>query len=372
MQTTENSRPEFVPGLELAERLFNEAVAPILDRHLPGLEYSAGLIGPGSEVLGFDDAMSRDHHWGPRVMLFLDGPDLDAQGETIRSVLAEHLPESVMGYPTNWSEPDVDNNGVQMLQTTGAGRVNHRVELFTLSSFFDGYMGIDIREPLSPADWLTLPWQKLRSISAGKVFCDNLGLGAIRERLGWYPHDVWLYVLASCWKRIGQEEHLMGRAGSAGDEAGSAIIASRLARDIMRLAFLMERVYPPYAKWFGRAFADLPCAPTLLPALTGVLHASSWQDRDAGLAKAYGRLAEMHNALGVTHALPSEPSPFWTRPFTVIWGDRYAEAIVSAIEDPLVKAIAGKRVIGSIDLVTDNTDVLEDAARRRALFALYE
>ena len=34
---------------------YEEAVAPILDSHLPDLEYSAALIGSGSEVLGFDD-----------------------------------------------------------------------------------------------------------------------------------------------------------------------------------------------------------------------------------------------------------------------------------------------------------------------------
>jgi len=38
---------------------------------------------------------------------------------------------------------------------------------------------------------------------------------------------IWLYLLASAWSRIGQEEHLMGRAGSVADEIGSAIIASR-------------------------------------------------------------------------------------------------------------------------------------------------
>jgi hypothetical protein len=34
------------------------------------------------------------------------------------------------------------------------------------------------------------------------------------------------------WNRIGQEEHLMGRA-DRGDEIGSAIIAARLVRDLM-------------------------------------------------------------------------------------------------------------------------------------------
>ena len=56
--------PEFIPGLELAKLFFHEAVEPVLDSDFPALKYSAALIGPGSEVLGFDTSMSRDHHWG--------------------------------------------------------------------------------------------------------------------------------------------------------------------------------------------------------------------------------------------------------------------------------------------------------------------
>jgi hypothetical protein len=34
--------------------------------------HAAALLDSGSEVLGFDDAMSTDHHWGPRVLLLLE------------------------------------------------------------------------------------------------------------------------------------------------------------------------------------------------------------------------------------------------------------------------------------------------------------
>ena len=105
----------------------------------------------------------------------------------------------------------------------------------------------------------------------------------MRERLAFYPRDVWLYLLAAGWARIGQEEHLMGRAGSVGDEVGAALIAARLVRDVMRLGFLMERQYPPYPKWFGTAFRRLACAERLLPALERTLQATTWQDtRDRG------------------------------------------------------------------------------------------
>ena len=372
MAAAGDTKPTFVPGLELAEGFFREAVSPILERHVPDVEYSAALIGPGSEVLGFDDSMSTDHHWGPRVMLFLHRPVLEARGREISDLLGANLPYAFRGYSTNWTEPDLNDNGTQRLRNVAEGPINHRVEMYTVNGFFEQYMGLDIRKPLRAADWLTLPWHKLRSISAGRIFHDDLDLAKIRDRLNWYPHDVWLYVLASCWSRIGEEEHLMGRAGLVGDEIGSSIIASRLVRDIMRLAFLMERVYPPYPKWFGRAFAELECAETLRPFLSSVLGALSWKKRDSGLAVTYLRVAEMHNRLGVTPVLSCEPSSFWGRPFTVIHGDRFAKALREAIRDETLKTIAKRRLIGNIDMVSDNTNLLEDATRRGDLLALYD
>ena len=124
----------------------------------------------------------------------------------------------------------------------------------TLAGFFRHYIEFDISAEIEPTDWLTFGEQKLRTITAGEVFHDDLGLEAIRTRFAYYPRDVWLYMLASGWQRIGQEEHLMWRAGYVGDEIGSTIIAGRLVRDLMRLCFLMERQYAPYPKWFGTAF----------------------------------------------------------------------------------------------------------------------
>ena len=372
MADTGNTETTFVPGFALARGFFRDAVCPILERHIPDVAYSAALIGPGSEVLGFDDRMSTDHHWGPRVMLFLRQTDLHTKSREISDHLGECLPYIYKGYSTNWTEPDPNDNGVQSLLCVTEGPVNHRIEMFTVQGFFEQYMGLNIEETLTATDWLTLPWQKLRSISADHIFRDDLGLGRICDRLSWYPNDVWLYVLASCWSRIGEEEHLMGRAGVVGDEIGSSIIASRLVREIMRITFLMERNYPPYPKWLGTAFTKLDGGSTLRPVLGAILNASSWEERDSGLALAYRHLAEMHNGLGITDRLCCEPSSFWGRPFTVIHGDRFAESLRDAIRDQTVKSIAERRLIGNVDLVSDNTDLLEDPTRRRALLALYE
>ncbi|OGO32558.1 MAG: hypothetical protein A2Z29_04125 [Chloroflexi bacterium RBG_16_56_11] len=366
------ARPSFIPGLALAEGFYREIVGPILAARFPALRYSAALIGHGSEVLQFDTEMSTDHNWGPRVILFLTPEEYELKRDAIRTFLSRELPLTYRGYPTNFSEPNPEDNGSQTLHSISSGPVNHRVETYTLGGFFTDYLNIDINVNLEPIDWLTLPQQKLRAVTAGKVFRDGLGLEEIRKRFLWYPHDVWLYILASLWARIGQDEHLMGRAGLAGDENGSALIAARLVRDIMRLAMLMEREYPPYPKWLGTAFSRLKSATKLGPVLSDALHAASWQERESHLCAAYEILAEMHNNLKITGPISPEVSLFWERPFRVIRGERFTAAIVKQIQEPQITPLSKCSPIGSIDIFTDNNDMLEDASLRPVLRKLYE
>lgn len=215
--------PAFVPGLELAEGFFHEHVAPVLARGFPSLHYSAGLVGSGSEVLGFDSEMSTDHHWGPRVELVLSETDLAQEGDAIRERLAHELPSNYRGYSTHFTPPRLDDNGTQNLLEHRGGPINHRVALETVEGFFQRYLGFSISGELCAADWLSFPTQKLRTITMGRVFRDDLGLDAERGRFQWYPDDVMRSVLGSLWCRVGQEEHLMGRAASVGDELGSAL-----------------------------------------------------------------------------------------------------------------------------------------------------
>lgn len=362
----------FLPGLALSRAFYIEAVCPILDDAFPGLAHSAGLVGSGSEVLGFDNEMSTDHHWGPRVQIFVTEADHPLVAEPIWETLAQRLPTRFRGYSTHFSPPDPDDHGTQLLQSIESGPVNHRVEILTVRSFVQDYLGHDLHSLLTAADWLTFPQQKLRALTAGAVFHDELGLEAVRAGFAWYPHDVWLYLLASAWARIGQEEHLMGRAGLAGDELGSGLIASRLVRDLMRLAFLMERQYAPYAKWFGTAFAQLTCAPALMSHLLAVQAARTWQERQTHLVPAYETLARIHNQLGVTDLLTEQTKLFFGRPFQVMAQHGFAEALLARIADPAVVLMAKRPPIGNIDLISDNTDLLEGVSWRLILRRLWD
>ncbi len=363
----------FIPGLELSGLFYREAVKPIFDEDFPNLHYSAALIGGGSEVLGFDTEMSTDHDWGTRLMLFLEEEDFAERRDEINETLSRKMPYEFRGYPTNFGLPDPNDGGTQSLEEIESGAVNHRVEILTIRGFFQDYFNFDLRKPIEPADWLTFSEQKLRAITSGEIYHDEIGLRETLEKFNYYPNDVWLYLLASGWNRIGQEEHLMGRAGIAGDEIGSAIIASRLVRDLMRLCFLMEKQYAPYPKWFGKAFSQLKCAGDLSPVFKQVLTAETWQEREKFLSKAYEYVAAIHNQLKITEPLPARVDKFFTRPFSVIHlHGNFAAEICKGITDPAVKRIAEKSLIGSLDQISDNTDILSDPKWRTVLRKLYE
>lgn len=299
----------FLSGIELSRRFYREEVAP----RVRG-PHSAALLGPGSEVLGFDTARSTDHDWTARVFLFLPG---------VRDV---PVPGTFLGHPA-------------------------KLVVATLDDWTRDFLGFDPRSPLR-TDWLATPTQVFAEFTGGAVHHDDLGLEALRRAVAWYPDDVWRHVLACQWQRIGQEEAFVGRCGEVGDELGSAVVAARLVRDLMRLCLLMARRYPPYSKWLGSAFARLPAAAALTPALTGALAATTWRDRERHLVTAYEHVAGLHNALGLTAPVDPRTSSFFDRPFQVINAERFVTPL-----------LAGATPIGAVDQFVDSTDVLG----RRAL-----
>ncbi|HKN54778.1 MAG TPA: hypothetical protein VJX66_19920, partial [Amycolatopsis sp.] len=116
--------PAFVPGLELSGRLYREAVRPLLARHFPRLAHTAALIGPGSEVLGFDTVRSTDHDWGPRLQLFLRPDDLADFGAKVSDLLADRLPTTIAGYSTNLVA--IGDHGTRHMRPA-RGRIQHGV-----------------------------------------------------------------------------------------------------------------------------------------------------------------------------------------------------------------------------------------------------
>jgi Domain of unknown function (DUF4037) len=290
---------EFAPGIDLGRAFYQEVVAPRLAER----RHSAARLGPGSDVLGYDTPRSTDHDWGARVAVLVE----EGEPHPLPGV-----PAQFRGWPTE-------------ALVVGIG------------TFLTGELGFDPRGGITTTDWLVTPQQALLSVTAGAVYHDGLGeLEPVRHQLAWYPHEVWLWQLACQWRRIAQEEHFPGRAAEAGDQLGCRVLVARLARDLMRLCFLLERRYAPYSKWLGSAFARLDSATTVGPLLAAALAAPDWPTAQQPLVAASQQAAIRHNQLGLTMApdpararsttgptwssMPTgSPTPAWPRWPTAPW-----------------------------------------------------
>lgn len=333
-----------VSGAALSRLYYEEIVRPAVAARWPGLPHAAGRLGSGSDVLGLDDAVSRDHDWGLRLSLLVPPEVVEQVDVHLEAV----LPDTFGGYPIRF-------------RTTWDHQARHRVQVEDVSTFVASRIGLTPSGCLSVAQWLSLTGQAVLEVTAGPVFVDTAGeLTAVREQLAWYPKDVWVYVVATDWARIAQELPIIGRAAERGDDLGSRVIGSRLVGVAMHLAHLLERRWPPYAKWIGLSLTELPRAGPAAEPLLRALEAREWRDREGALVDALRTL----NQLQLHSGLPAVADPieaFWDRRYRGI-----REAVISHLEnsitDRAVRALP--RGVGSVEQWTDNVDVLVDPTHR--------
>lgn len=345
-------------GLALSRRFYETLVEPIIAKALPQLRYAAARLGDGSEVLGYDTEMSADHNYGPTVQIILDAPDF-AHADALMAALDAELPERFEAWTTRY-----ESYG-RHVRSAGWLTSDHGVELMTLEALLHRQFGAGLG-PWSDADWLGFPEQRLLTLTAGAVFHDDGGkLAELRRRLTTFPRDVWLLRLATEWDAIGEERAFVGRTGELGDAIGSRIIASRLVEHLMRIAFLVERRYAPYPKWFGTAFARLASATVLQPLLAEALDAADWQQREAAIAHAAEHLAQLQLEHGIPGAVPPRIGSYFTRPFQVINADEIAAGLRAAIADEALRQLPA----GGIDQVTGMVPILTAPERARRLIA---
>ncbi len=259
---------EFVSARKLGAGFHDDVVRPLLGE----IPYAAGLLGWGSDVLGYDTERSTDHGWGPRLHVLVDAD----QVEHVTELIEAHLPTQYEGYDVRF--------GWDTQEPV------HHITVKTVGDWLKDQLGRDVSDGMTIEDWLITPQQQLLGVVAGPVYADDGRLQKIRDALAWYPDDVWHWMLACQWKRIAEEESFVQRTSEVGDELGSRIVAARLARDLIRLALLMARAYAPYTKWLGTAFARLPHPDGLDRDLDQAVGAGTHEQREKALTAAYEKV----------------------------------------------------------------------------------
>lgn len=335
-------------GVTLARGFSRDVVEPLLGRELPGLRYAAGRLGSGSDVLGLDDATSRDHDWGCRLTVLVDEADAGVLPRLAEAL--DDLPETYRGWPVRFA-------------TTWDPVVRHKVELGTVGGFVRSRLGVGPQ--LCTVDWLTVTGQAVLEVTAGPVFRDaTRELGPARAALRWYPPQVERYLLAAGWQRVAQRMPMVGRIADRGQPLASRLLCGVLAGDLVQLAFLLCRRFAPYEKWREAALHRLPVGAALSGPLAAAVERDDWYQRETGLADAIAVLGAVQRERG----LPAvRVVPFFDRPYRTI-DETVCADLLTGVTDP---DLTGLPLVGSIEQWVDSTDVLARPRNRPGAAAAY-
>jgi hypothetical protein len=232
-------------GLELSRQFYEtygkEMLEGSFSDYLPFI--SVGLVGAGSEVLGFDDEVSTDHDFKPAFCIFIPGEDVIDRKTAFQLERAyAKLPDEFMGYKR------------QKLSPVGGARHGViRLEDFLLQKTGkkDGC--------LNTYEWLKIPSQYLLEVTKGELFFDGSGeFTRIREQLSVMPRDVRL-------KRLAGHLLLMSQAGQYNfprmlkrkDMPSAGICAYEYVKNAIAAIYLINNEYMPYYKWQLRGLKEL-------------------------------------------------------------------------------------------------------------------
>lgn len=297
-------------GLELAESFFFEEVKPLIDGEFHQLinGYAGGLIGYGSDVLGNDDDISRDHEWGPRCHIWLTREDYQRYAKALERMLQEKLPMTFHGYKTRFTYSEE----YQALVTTDDREDSmHHVAITHVDRHLAIQFGIKDRKEIGALDGLCIPEQKLMELTRGKIFYDPIGdISDVRKRFAYYTDDIWVFKMQYCWNALSGFP-LVPLCIKRGEPISAHIIWSRIMESIIRLVFLLNRrYYPGYMKWFSHEFAKLP---RLSREIGPLLEQSRIEDEPNALMNTMDRIVglilEEHHRMEITPKVELTPHP---------------------------------------------------------------
>ncbi len=264
------SKQENVKGLEIAKDFFLNWGLPFLEREFPDLvgHMAAGRFG-GSDVIGADDQISRDHNWGPQFSLFLSAEDYDNHAEALSEKMNRSAPATWKGY---WVD--------------GAGDKNVLVE--NVPAWIERRIGF-AELPQSNRDWGIIVRRReiggsvearesaLYFLRHGALWLDNnKEFAHWRKALEEYPEEVWFARLGEECFRLWQygEYNFIHRIAKRGDPIAVSLCLGKFAEGVMRIMLLLERDYTPYWKWLTREFRRCERASHYAPLLESLLRSA--------------------------------------------------------------------------------------------------
>ena len=232
-------------GIELCRKFYEAYGKPMLQEQFADVQdrIAVGLVGEGSECLGFDDAVSQDHDFEPGFCLFVTRADYWNFGFQLERAYAK-LPKTFLGYQR------------QPLSPVGGNR--HGVLI--IEDFYGRFLGSQTA-PNSYEHWFSLPSSALGVACSGEIWDDPLGaFSAVREVLQkGYPEDVRLKKLAAHIILMGQAgQYNLPRCIARGEKGAAQLCCGEFIRHAISAIYLFNNAYEPFYKWAYRGMRNLP------------------------------------------------------------------------------------------------------------------
>ncbi|SET28242.1 protein of unknown function [Olsenella sp. KH3B4] len=283
-------------GLALSRAFFEATVDELL---AGGHEYlqdrmAAGLVGAGSECLGFDDETSRDHDWGPGYCVWLDPADWREAGTALQERYRAIAARGFAGFPPR--------------DTTSEHMGERRVGVFPVDGFYAWLLGSP-GLPSSIDEWRRIPERALAAATNGEVFLDTSGrFTRVRQRLlAYYPKDLRLKLIAhDCAIAAQAGQYNFGRQARRGEKLAALSCLSRFSESATHAVYALSRRYSPFYKWAPRGLDGLgPVGRDVHEALGAVL--AAWRAGNVELAerqveRASNTLIEVLHAEGLSQS----------------------------------------------------------------------
>lgn len=267
----EAARNMKLSGMEIARLYYESYGRSMLEEKYSDYadRIAVGLVGEGSECLGFDDETSWDHDFGPGFCMWLTGDDYEKIGAALQADY-DALPKELPGIPA------------RKTMETGSGRVG----VFCMDDFFRKYVGVpDVPERGQQSFWLNVSREALRTVTNGEVFADPLGeFTARRRRFSRYPEAVRLQKLALRLGEMAQTgQYNYPRMVKRDDKGASFMCLAGFVEAAVDGAYLLNDIYPPFYKWKFRGMEEFRCLGTLGVLIEELLETQDRPDEAAAL-----------------------------------------------------------------------------------------
>lgn len=264
-------------NLERCRAFYKMYGAPMIHEQFGEYEkrIAVGLVGEGSDCFGFDDDISMDHDYGVGFCMWLSDEDYDKIGFALHKVY-ERL---VLEHGREFIDINVGVYGESVNRF-----MDGRRGVFRIDSFYEDILGVGIdskkvfsernaggsADILDEQQWLEISEDKLATAVNGKVFRDDAGVfTSVRKALkAYYPKRVWMLRIAKKMHDFSQyAQSNYARMMAREDYVTAQVCMAEGMKSAMELAYLLNRKYAPYYKWYRKGMQRLTALGEIMPIL---------------------------------------------------------------------------------------------------------